>query len=177
MITLYSLLSHFNSFHQSSKVSIQYPASIKFISFFPRATVHKFVQLVWGLNVFMFSIKLYQSIMFNSNSKTFKYDINEFWDCINDGWMREYIYPYDNIYSPIPSLQRQVRLGLHSFRPYVQITNNNGNVDYCMKFDNGFELNLNDNHCGLVIEDPTIEYEIDDDDDEYCDDIDMYLEQ
>ena len=116
--------------------------------------------------------------MSNVNSKTLKYEVNEFWDCINDGWMRDYIYPYDNIYSPIPSFERKTRLGLNSFRPYVEITNDNGYIDYHMKFDNGFELNLNDNHCGLVLHDPNFEYDIDEDEgDEYLDDVDLYLQQ
>lgn len=37
-------------------------------------------------------------------------DDDYFWDLINTGWYDEYIYPYDDLYSPSLSKERQVRL-------------------------------------------------------------------
>lgn len=34
----------------------------------------------------------------------------DFWEEINMGWYREYIYPYDDIYNPTISKERQLRL-------------------------------------------------------------------
>ena len=36
-----------------------------------------------------------------------------FWEEINSGWMREYIYPYDDFYNAIISEERQLRLDQH----------------------------------------------------------------
>lgn len=35
----------------------------------------------------------------------------EFWDELNYGWMKEYIWPYDDLYTPTPSAERKLRLG------------------------------------------------------------------
>ena len=35
----------------------------------------------------------------------------DFWEEISSGWMRCYIYPYDDLYSPKISKERQLRLG------------------------------------------------------------------
>lgn len=35
----------------------------------------------------------------------------EFWEQLNHGWMREYIWPYDDWYNPTPSHERKLRLG------------------------------------------------------------------
>jgi hypothetical protein len=37
----------------------------------------------------------------------------DFWEEINSGWMRHYIYPYDDIYNPTISKARQLRLDQH----------------------------------------------------------------
>lgn len=35
----------------------------------------------------------------------------EFWEELSSGWMREYVWPYDDWYNPTPSPQRKLRLG------------------------------------------------------------------
>ena len=35
----------------------------------------------------------------------------DFWEELGSGWMSEYIWPYDDWHSPIPSPQRKLRLG------------------------------------------------------------------
>ena len=37
----------------------------------------------------------------------------DFWEEINSGWMRCYIYPYDDWYNAIISKERQLRLNQH----------------------------------------------------------------
>jgi hypothetical protein len=35
----------------------------------------------------------------------------EFWEDLSYGWMKEYIWPYDDLYSSTPSAERKLRLG------------------------------------------------------------------
>jgi hypothetical protein len=35
----------------------------------------------------------------------------EFWEDLSYGWMKEYIWPYDDLYSFTPSAERKLRLG------------------------------------------------------------------
>lgn len=35
----------------------------------------------------------------------------DFWEELSKGWMREYVWPYDDWHSPTPSPQRKLRLG------------------------------------------------------------------
>jgi hypothetical protein len=35
----------------------------------------------------------------------------DFWENLSYGWMKEYIWPYDDLYSPTPSAERKLRLG------------------------------------------------------------------
>ena len=37
----------------------------------------------------------------------------DFWEEINSGWLRHYIYPYDDIYNFTLSKERQLRLNQH----------------------------------------------------------------
>ena len=38
----------------------------------------------------------------------------DFWEDINIGWYREYIFPYDDTYSPFISKERRLRLAQKS---------------------------------------------------------------
>jgi hypothetical protein len=82
--------------------------------------------------------------MTNKNLDSIDFDLCEMWDCINDGWMRDYIYPYDNIHSKTPSQERVLRLGLNSFRPYFDYSINESSNN--IKFDNGMSIDFNYDH-------------------------------
>lgn len=140
MTTLYSILSHLNSINNNQQYR---NTNLKFISVLPRSTVFKFIQLLWGIQVFLFTLKLYMSILVNKHPDTMEFDINEMWDCINDGWMRDYIYPYDDFLSNKPSAERVLRLGHNSFRPFFSVSfDENNEPQYNLKLDNNIQFNM-----------------------------------
>jgi hypothetical protein len=78
-----------------------------------------------------------------------EFESNEFWDCLNDGWMRQYIYPFDNIYNSQPSKERLSRLGPSSFRGWIQLPTDAEIEDsesdvmtIQMHMDKGYSFNL-----------------------------------
>jgi len=109
----------------------------------------KAFELGWGTVVTAFCVKLHGQVMKHRWDRSTEFESNEFWDCLNDGWMRQYIYPFDNIYNSQPSKERLSRLGPSSFRGWIQLPTDAEIEDsesdvmtIQMHMDKGYSFNL-----------------------------------
>jgi hypothetical protein len=124
---------------------------VQFVRRYPalNPVARRVFQFGWGLVVTSFTCKLYREIMNQTWSKATEFEYSEFWDCLNDGWMQEYIYKYDNIYSKTPSPERLLRLGPTSFRGWIELPTEEQLADHDgstmtiqMHVDKGYQFDM-----------------------------------
>ncbi len=53
----------------------------------------------------------WQALLSIPQSSDYLCEYVDFWEELNHGWMREYIWPYDDMYNPTVSDARKLRLG------------------------------------------------------------------
>jgi hypothetical protein len=128
MPTLTDLYNRFTDINGSHPT----PPAFRLVQKFPilRPAGFKIFEFGWGLVISAFNFKLHGEVMKNAWSDATAFESHEFWDCLNDGWMREYIYPHDNLYLSQPSAQRVLRLGPSSFRGWIDMPTNDDLENY-----------------------------------------------
>ena len=53
----------------------------------------------------------WQALLSTPQSCDYLCEYVDFWEELSKGWMQEYIWPYDDRFTPTPSPQRKLRLG------------------------------------------------------------------
>jgi hypothetical protein len=57
------------------------------------------------------ALEWWRALLSVPSSSDFLCEYVDFWEELSVGWMREYIWPYDDMYNPTVSHERKLRLG------------------------------------------------------------------
>lgn len=67
--------------------------------------------LAVGAESFQIAFTFWKYLLQTPQGYDFLCEQADFWEELSYGWMKEYIWPYDDIYTPTVSTQRKLRLG------------------------------------------------------------------
>jgi hypothetical protein len=64
-----------------------------------------------GLENFSIAFTFWRYLLETPQGCDYLCEYADFWEDLSYGWMKEYIWPYDDLYTHTPSAERKLRLG------------------------------------------------------------------